>query len=301
MPWLSKSCVYIPFPKHVCGHERWPSFRCNAFSIWHTTLSVRLLKYHVWCVYAADSLQRRRGNLKFIPIQSDWEALELWKEAACFFHPCDSTESWVPCHFFTVGIWSPACFALISDKMLKVKCMLARPTLLPFKMHGIVSFVNNKICWWFWGCGNYPVMPRRADGRVWWGRERAEWYLKVSDLEGDCETQTAQGRPEPDWLRLHCNYSLQRSVRRRSVLRQRLPPTRLQLPHSDWKKGHGARKVVLRDNLTCLILSRRCWGETSLVLTSDLGIHWIWHLAVGHLSQVLHLKVLQAEAHSSEC
>lgn len=222
MPWLSKSCVYIPFPKHVCGHERWPSFRCNAFSRWHTTLSVLLLKYHVWCVYAADSLQRRWGNLKFIPIQSDWEALELWKEAACFFHPCDSTESWVPCHFFTAGIWSPACIALISDKMLKVKCMLARPTLLPFKMHGIVSFVNNKICWRFGGCVNYAVTPRRVDGRVWRGRERAEWYLMCSDQEGDCEAQTAQGRPEPDWL--HCNYSLQRSVRRRSVLRQRLPP-----------------------------------------------------------------------------
>lgn len=86
------------------------------------------------------------------------------------------------------GFWSPVCIALTSDKMLKVKCMLARLTLLPFKMHGIVSFVNNKICWRFWGCVNYPVMPRRADGRIWRGRERAEWYLMCSDQEGDCET-----------------------------------------------------------------------------------------------------------------
>lgn len=264
MPWLSKSCVYIPFPKHVCGHERWPSLRCNAFSIWHTTLSVLLLKYHVWCVYAADNLQRRRGNLKFYsnPVRRRGPGtLErnrllfpfLWQYRILGTKSLSSQP----------GFSSPVCVALASDKMLKAKCMLARPILLPFKMHGIVSFVNNKICWRFWGCVNYPGMPRCADGRVWRGRERAEWYLICSDQEGDYETQTGQGQPEPDWLRLHCNYSLQRSVCRRSVQQQRLPPPHLQLSHSAWTKGHRARKVVRRDNLTCLIRSRRCWWERS--------------------------------------
>lgn len=163
----------------------------NAFPIWHTPSSVVLLKYQVWCVCCRQSEREMGGKSQFY---SNPAILSTPKMLGGISPP--SLSLWqmrilgIKSLYHSQDFLSPDCNSLTSDKMLKVKCMLAHSPFFLINCMGFSVLLTTKSVGDFGGALSLHTSVCSVWGqRAWW------MGFNVSDMEKDSEIQTARERP----------------------------------------------------------------------------------------------------------